>query len=159
EGDRRKDLVRNVEWYARLGILEYFVFDRGRGRLHGHRLPEVGARAYVPILPQSGRFYSTVLDLELTVESDRLRFFFGTARLLAPAAPIMDLERRAAEQPQRADEHARHAEEQAQRADEQARHAEEQAERADQQARHAEEQAQRADQQARHAEEQAQRAD
>ena len=29
-GERRKDLERNVERFARLGIREYFLFDRGR---------------------------------------------------------------------------------------------------------------------------------
>ncbi len=33
-GDRKKDLVKNVERYARLGVEEYFVYDRSgcRGR-------------------------------------------------------------------------------------------------------------------------------
>ena len=64
-GRRAKDLKENVERYARLGIPEYFVFDRKRLRLHGHRLAEPSARSYVPVLPQGGRLRSDVLGLEL----------------------------------------------------------------------------------------------
>src|SRR5262245_51107089 len=45
-GDRRKDMKKNVERYARLGIPEYFVFDRRRGNLHAFRLPSPDARVY-----------------------------------------------------------------------------------------------------------------
>lgn len=37
-GRRRKDLQENVERYARLGIAEYFVFDRSRSMLRAYRL-------------------------------------------------------------------------------------------------------------------------
>src|SRR5580704_9299699 len=37
-GDRNKDLVQNVERYAQLGIPEYFVYDRAKQQIHGHRL-------------------------------------------------------------------------------------------------------------------------
>ena len=36
KGDRDKDLVENVERYARLGIPEYFVYDRARQQIHGY---------------------------------------------------------------------------------------------------------------------------
>jgi Uma2 family endonuclease len=85
-GDRRKDEVENVERYARLGIKEYFIFDRGRRLLRGYRLPGSGGeerkarpRAYHPILPQEGRFPSEVLGLDLMLEGERLRFFYGAA--------------------------------------------------------------------------------
>ncbi len=79
-GDRHKDLVANVERYARLGIAEYFVYDRARQQIHGHRLP-VGARRYERIVPQGGRYHSTVLGLELSILGDELRFFQGMAEL------------------------------------------------------------------------------
>jgi Uma2 family endonuclease len=85
-GERRKDLERNVERYARLGIREYFVFDRGRLRLSGWRLEE-GRRAYRPILPQHGLYPSEVLGLDLQVDDERLRFYVGGAAL--PEAPEM----------------------------------------------------------------------
>lgn len=37
-GDRKKDAELNVTRYARLGIPEYFLYDRARGHLHGYRL-------------------------------------------------------------------------------------------------------------------------
>ena len=80
-GDWQKDSVENVERYARLGIPEYFVFDRPRHRLIGHRLPSPTARAYKPILPQGGRVFSEVLGLELGLVAGRLRFFYGTAEV------------------------------------------------------------------------------
>ena len=44
-GDRTKDEKTNVERYARLGIREYFLFDRARMSLQGHRLA-AGGRTY-----------------------------------------------------------------------------------------------------------------
>jgi hypothetical protein len=87
-GDRHKDEVTNAERYARLGIEEYFYFDRARRILRGHRLPggregsELRRQTYRPILPQEGRFASNVLGLELMLEGDRRRFFYGGAVIL-----------------------------------------------------------------------------
>jgi Uma2 family endonuclease len=84
-GDRNKDLVKNVERYARLGIPEYFVYDRARQQIHGFRLgpPTSGAglRRYQRIVPQSGRYASLVLGLDLALVSGTLRFFHGSAEL------------------------------------------------------------------------------
>src|SRR5262245_12701935 len=41
-GDRKKDLVDNVERYADLGIPEYFVYDRAQQAIRGYRLPAPG---------------------------------------------------------------------------------------------------------------------
>jgi Uma2 family endonuclease len=87
-GNRRKDEIENVERYARLGILEYFIFDRRRRLLRGYRLPghgeerEARRRSYQPILPEEGRLPSEVLGLDLMLEGDRLRFFYGVAPVL-----------------------------------------------------------------------------
>ena len=64
-GDRRKDAERNVELYARVGISEYFIFDRRRLRLVGYRLSS--DRTYIPIMPQAGRWASEILELDLTI--------------------------------------------------------------------------------------------
>lgn len=84
-GDRRKDEKTNVERYARLGIPEYFYFDRTRHSLVGYRLPAgaggAQARAYQRIVPQLGRLASGVLGLDLALDGDRLRFFAGNAPL------------------------------------------------------------------------------
>jgi hypothetical protein len=82
-GDRRKDLEGNVERYARLGIREYFVFDRGRLHLAGWRLGE--GRRYRSIVPQFGRFHSEVLGLDLRQEDRRLRFYVGAESLPSSA--------------------------------------------------------------------------
>ena len=82
DGSREKDFRLNVERYARLGIAEYFIFDRGEMRLYGHRLPPGGQRAsYVPLVPHQGRFPCEVLGLDLAVEGSRLRFFRGAEPL------------------------------------------------------------------------------
>jgi len=78
-GDRTKDLVDNVARYARLGIPEYFVYDRAHQQIHGHRLG-AGAR-YERVVPQSGRFTSNVLGLDLAIQGGTLRFFQGMAEL------------------------------------------------------------------------------
>jgi Uma2 family endonuclease len=81
-GDRKKDLVDNVERYASLGISEYFVYDRGKQQIHGHRLVSPGARRYQRIVPQSGRYHSNVLGLDLVLQRGSLRFFHGMAELI-----------------------------------------------------------------------------
>lgn len=80
-GDRKKDLVDNVERYARLGIPEYFIYDRAQQRLLGYRLPTPASRRYQPIVPQQGRYSSSVLGLDLAIQGGVLRFFQGMAEL------------------------------------------------------------------------------
>jgi len=81
KGDRQKDLVVNVERYARLGIPEYFVYDRKRQELRGYCLPTPTARRYQRIVPQAGRHTSAVLGLDLAIENGKLEFFHGMAAL------------------------------------------------------------------------------
>jgi Uma2 family endonuclease len=90
-GNRKKDLEDNVERYARLGIPEYFVYDRAQDRIRGFRLPAAGAKRYVPIVPQRGRYASTVLGIDLAVEGGELRFFYGMAELFGSAELIRRL--------------------------------------------------------------------
>lgn len=91
-GDRRKDFETNVRRYARLGIPEYFAFDRGRMRLEGWRLADESARVYVPITPQAGRFTSSILNLDLALEEERVRFYCGTAPLAEAEELVQRLE-------------------------------------------------------------------
>src|SRR5262249_14534434 len=80
-GDRKKDEETTVERYARLGIQEYFYFDRPSRRLVGYQLPAqpsggprgTMARAYQRLVPQGGRFASVVLGLDLALEGPKLR--------------------------------------------------------------------------------------
>ena len=147
EGDKAKDHERNVALYARLGIPEYFVFDRGRLRLKAFRL-RTGARVYDPIVPQAGRYASVALGLDLVLEGDRLRFFHGTAPLHDADDLIRKLDemvddllrkREAAEQQREAAEQQREAAEQQREAAEQQREAaEQQREAAEQRAEAAE---------------------
>ncbi len=67
-GEWKKDFEANRKRYGRLGIPEYFLFDRIKDRLFGWRLPESTARVYEPIVPQLGRYASSVLGLELGIE-------------------------------------------------------------------------------------------
>lgn len=80
-GDPRKDLELNVERYGRLGISEYFVFDRRTPRLFGYAQAAAGGRGFRRMVPQAGRFPSKVLGLELALDGQRLRFFSGNAPL------------------------------------------------------------------------------
>ena len=134
-GDRDKDLRRNVLRYARLGIAEYFVFDRSRRVLHGWRLDPRAVGVYAPVAPRAGVYASEVLGLQLTVQGDRLRFLRGNAELLTLSEEIERLEDRVndlavlredairlrAEAEARADEEARLRAEAEARADEEAR--------------------------------------
>jgi len=166
EGNRDKDLRRNVERYARLGIAEYFIFDRKRLELRGYRLKQPKARVYEPILAQHGNYAAHVLGLNLTVEGERLRFFHGDAplpdadELLARLGTALDqVETRAREQFQRAEEEARRADEATLRAEEEARRAIKATLRAEEEARRAAEEARRAAEEARRAAEEARRAE
>jgi Uma2 family endonuclease len=90
-GHRKKDLVENVERYARLGISEYFVYDRARRELQGYRLGDPAerrtkgsrlvSRRYDRIVPQHGMLFSQVLDLGLALMGGNLQFFAGAAEL------------------------------------------------------------------------------
>ena len=87
-GDTAKDYELNVERYARLGITEYFIFDRAKLSIRGYRLPQPEdagrggrGRVYRPILPQQGRYTSEVLGLDLIIENDKLRFLLGMAEI------------------------------------------------------------------------------
>jgi len=81
EGDRKKDLVVNVERYAHLGIPEYFVYDRKKQVLLGYRLPSLEARRYQRIIPQGGRHASAVLGLDLAIVDGKLEFFYGMSEI------------------------------------------------------------------------------
>jgi Uma2 family endonuclease len=128
-GDRKKDAERNVERYARLGIPEYFLYDRAKGRLYGYRLAEASARTYSVIVPQRGLYSSAVLGLELALEGDRLRFYSGTALLLESEELIDRLEKLVGEVQERAEEEARLRQEEARLREEEARLREEEARR------------------------------
>ena len=117
-GDRKKDAERNVARYARLGIPEYFLYDRARNQLFAHRLPAPDATTYSPIVPQHGRYESRVLGLEVEVAQDRLRFFAGTAMLLESEELIARLEQMLDQVQQRAEDEARRREEETRRREE-----------------------------------------
>jgi Uma2 family endonuclease len=116
-GDRNKDLVENVERYARLGIPEYFVYDRARQRILGYRLPGPGGKHYQHIVPQSGRFRSTVLGLDLAIQGGTLRFFQGMAELFGSADLIGRLTGMVEELEAKADDAAAKAEQAAAKAE------------------------------------------
>ncbi len=126
-GDRKKDLVRNVERYARLGIPEYFVYDRARQRIRGFALPTPEARRYQPIVPQAGRFPSRLLGVDLAVQNGNLCFFQGMAELFGRDDLIErlngmmgNLEAKAAADEARAEQEAARAEQEAARAEQEA---------------------------------------
>lgn len=106
-GDRKKDAETNVKRYAHLGIPEYFLYDRARGKLSAYRLPAPGATSYAPIVPQQGMYASGVLGLDVQVEKDRLRFCHGTAVLLESPELIARLEQMLDDVQRRADEETR----------------------------------------------------
>jgi Uma2 family endonuclease len=135
-GDRKKDAERNVARYARLGIPEYFLYDRARNRLAAYRLESPDARVYTPIVPNHGLYESRVLGLEIQVDEDRLRFYAGTALLLESDELIARVQamydaaqRRAEEEAQRREEAERLREEEARRREEAERLREEEARR------------------------------
>jgi Uma2 family endonuclease len=142
-GSAQKDFGERVERYARLGIAEYFIFDRSRLRLHGHRLAAKG-RSYQAIVPQRGRFPSQVLGLDLAVEDEKLRVFYGTAALPDAEEMIVRLEATVDEVIARKEDAERRADAEAERVAELERRLELEAERAQQEAERAQQEAERA---------------
>jgi Uma2 family endonuclease len=117
-GDRKKDAEYNVERYARLGIPEYFIYDRARQKLEGFRLPSREARRYERMEPRGGRYTSEVLGLELEVAEERLRLWAGNALLLESEELLARMSEKLEELQQRVDEEARLREEEARRREE-----------------------------------------
>ena len=76
-GDKRKDAERNLLWFARLGIPEYFIFDARRTVLHGWHLAEPCDRTYTRIVPQGGRWPVRSLGLELGLWEGQPRWYDG----------------------------------------------------------------------------------
>lgn len=103
-GDRKKDLVENVERYARLGIPEYFVYDRLHQQIYGYRLPATGPGRYQRIMPQLGRYHSAVLDLDLMIVGGRLRFYYGMGELIGSPDLIGRLQTMVEEQAAKAEQ-------------------------------------------------------
>ncbi len=101
--------------YAQLGISEYFLYDRAKGRLSAYRLDGSHAKAYTAILPQHGLYESRVLGLDVQVEKDRLRFYAGTAMLLESEELIARLEQMLDEAQQRVEEEAARRREEAEK--------------------------------------------
>ena len=138
-GDRKKAAEQNVARYARLGIPELFVYDRGRNRLAAYRLATPEARVYTAILPNHGLYESRVLGLEVQVDRDRLRFFDGTAILLESDELITRLQEMCDVAQQRAEEEAQRSEEETRRRQEETRRREEATRRAEEADRRSEE--------------------
>jgi Uma2 family endonuclease len=145
-GNRKKDAVRNVAFYASLGIPEYFIYDRDRERLFGYRLAAPEDRTYQPILPQEGAYPSAVLGLELRIDGDRLRFYVGSARL--PDADelierltesVAAIEARAEAQAARLEEETRALEEETRKREEETRKREEETRKREEETRKREE--------------------
>jgi len=124
-GDRKKDAEQNVARYARLGIPEYFVYDRARNRLAAYRLTSPDAKVYTAILPNHGLYESRVLGLEVQVDKDRLRFYAGTALLLESDELITRLQAMCDDAQQRAEEAEQRREEETRRREEETRRREE----------------------------------
>ena len=127
-GDRKKDAEYNVRRYARLGIPEYFIYDRARQRLEAFRLPTPEAREYVRMDSERGRYTSEVLGLELQIEEGMLRFWAGNALLLESDELISRLSELMEGLQRRVDEEARQLAEEVRLREEEA-HRREEAER------------------------------
>ncbi|HSP78675.1 MAG TPA: Uma2 family endonuclease, partial [Myxococcaceae bacterium] len=128
-GDRKKDAEHNVERYARLGIPEYFIYDRAREQLLAYRLPSPEARQYESIPPEEGRYRSEVLGLEFEMMGGKLRLWAGNALLLESHELLERMKEKLEQVQQRADEEARLREEEARLREEEARLREEEARR------------------------------
>jgi Uma2 family endonuclease len=117
-GDRKKDAERNVARYARLGIPEYFLYDRARNQLAAYRLASPDAKVYTPIVPNHGLYESRVLGLDVQVAKDRLRFYAGRALLLESDEFVARVQEMYDDAQRRAEEETRLREEETRRREE-----------------------------------------
>jgi Uma2 family endonuclease len=124
-GDRKKDAEYNVKRYARLGIPEYFIYDRSREQLLAYRLPSPEAREYERIPPEKGRYRSEVLGLEFELAGGELLLWAGNARLLKSHELLEQVQRLREQAERRAEEEARLREEEARLREEEERRREE----------------------------------
>jgi Uma2 family endonuclease len=113
-GDRKKDAEYNVERYARLGIAEYFIYDRARERLEAYRLPGSEAGRYERIPLEEGRYRSEVLGLEFELAGGKLRLWVGNA-LLLESHELLEQEQRLREEEARRRQEAERGREEAER--------------------------------------------
>ncbi|QRK11956.1 Uma2 family endonuclease [Archangium violaceum] len=138
-GDRKKDAEYNVERYARVGIPEYFIYDRSRQRLEVYRLPEPGAKKYERVEAKEGRYSSEVLGLEFEVVGEKLQVWAGNALLLESEELVARLQEKLEAVQQRADEDARRLAVETRRREEETRRREEEARRREEEVRRREE--------------------
>jgi Uma2 family endonuclease len=134
-GRKHKDLVENVEDYARVRIPEYFSFDCRSGQLRGWRLPDAQSRTYIPVIPQGGLLRSGVLGLDLAVVRNRLRFFASGALVPSESELVTRLQALVDERQVERDGIARERDEAARERDEAARERDEAARERDEAAR------------------------
>ncbi|MBL8956278.1 MAG: Uma2 family endonuclease [Myxococcaceae bacterium] len=127
-GDRKKDAVDNVERYARLGVPEYFIFDRNIPALLAYRLSESGKK-YVPIVPQHGRYRCEQLALDLQLEHGKLRFYDGNALLLETSELAQRLEQMVDDLQQRLEDETRRREDETRRREDETRRREDETRR------------------------------
>ena len=151
-GDRKKDGALNVMRYGRLGIPEYFLYDRARNQLMAYRLASPDERVYTPIVPNHGVYESRVLGLDIRVHKDRLRFYEGTTLLLESDELVARLQaeadearRRAEQAEQRREAERRLREEESRLREEESRRAEEAEQRREAERRLREEEQRRAE--------------
>ncbi|HSP78180.1 MAG TPA: Uma2 family endonuclease, partial [Myxococcaceae bacterium] len=128
-GDRKKDAEYNVERYARLGIPEYFIYDRAKEQLLAYRLPSPEARRYERIPPEQGRYRSEVLGLEFELAEGKLRLWAGNALLLESHELLEQVQRLREEEARLREEEVRRREEAERRLEEEVRLREEEARR------------------------------
>jgi Uma2 family endonuclease len=102
-GDRKKDAEFNVERYARLGIPEYFIYDRSREELLAYRLPTPEARKYERQLARNGRCKSWVLGVEFEVADGTLRLWADSALLLDSSEMLEQMRKKFEEVQRRAE--------------------------------------------------------
>jgi Uma2 family endonuclease len=156
-GDRKKDAEYNVKRYARLGIPEYFIYDRSRERLEAFRLASPQARVYTRMEPRQGRYVSEVLGLEFEVVDEELRVWAGTALLLEPEELLARTREKLEQVQRRVEEETRLREEEARLREQEARLREQEARLREQEARLREEETRRREEEARLREEETRR--
>ncbi|MBI4615852.1 MAG: Uma2 family endonuclease, partial [Planctomycetes bacterium] len=121
-GNEYKDVVRNREIYARLGIGEYYWFNPDSGELAAFHLdPATGE--YRPLEPDAlGRYFSPALGLHVGLENGRIALYHE-GRYVPPTEELRkeaelryeEAERRCKEEQRRCKEEQRRREEEQRR--------------------------------------------
>ncbi|MBD2576756.1 Uma2 family endonuclease [Oscillatoria sp. FACHB-1406] len=151
-GNRLKEMVKKLQFYDRYGVEEYYIYDPDSNELDGLLRQE----GNLNVIEEMNGFASPRLGIRFVWTAETLEIYRPDGRKFLTT---LELEQRAEQAAQRAEQEAQRAEQAAQLAAQEAQRAEQATQLAEQEAQRAEQATQRAEQATQLAEQATQRAE